>query len=155
MWTELLRALAYSFAGLVVGFFIGSAWCRTRVLHMVEKHDSIKGVSDSRYLGIILVALGLLTTGMSAAASWQAQEQARCFSAYNQEFVQAYTARSIAADKDRSSLNNLIFSIDSPNRQVRADALRTYIVETRKTDDERRRNPIPQPPDPNKYCERH
>lgn len=154
MIDELMRQLAASFAGLVIGWFCGSAYCQTRVLRMIEKHDRTPRWSDSRTLGIVLIVLAILTTLMSSITSYQAQEQARCFTRYNTEFVKAYTARANAADKDRASLNNLIISLTNTDPAIRARVFSKYVEDIKATDRQREASPIPNPPNPNKYCER-
>jgi hypothetical protein len=154
MLDELMRQLAASFAGLVIGWFCGSAYCKGKVLHLIEHREHVPRWSDSRGLGIVLIVLALITTLMSSVTSYRAQEQARCFTAYNKEFVNAYTARAIAADKDRASFNNLVISLGSSDQQVRARVFAKYIEDIKATDEERKKNPIPNPPDPSKYCDR-
>jgi hypothetical protein len=113
-----------------------------------------KNWEKDRLLGFALIVMAVITTALSAMASYQAQDQARCFTAYNEEFVRAYTARASAADKDRTSLNELILSLNNKDAAIRQQHFLEYIEKIKATDADRLANPIPSPPNPQKYCER-
>lgn len=154
MLDELMRQLASSFVGLVIGWFAGSAYCKRKVLSLVEHHQPVPRWSDSRFLGVILIVMALITTATASLASYRSQEQAKCFTDYNQEFVRAYTVRSQAADRDRAALNGLMIGLQSGDQKARAALFNEYVETVKRTDEERKRHPIPNPPDPTKYCDR-
>jgi hypothetical protein len=105
-------------------------------------------------IGALLILLSLYTVVSSTRLSSSDKDQAECFTTYNLQFIKAYQARAFAADQDRESFNRLMLTLDNPNPKVRRDAFETYLADVRKTDEQRKKTPLPVPPNPEKFCER-
>lgn len=148
---ELVRSLAISMAGLIVGWFLGTAYCQWKAASEDDRPHPSRWLGG-RFLGIAIIVLAVVTTAMASVTSYEQQRQSQCFRDYNRDFVTSYTARVEAANKDRNALNALIISLDNPDPVARQTIFRNYIANIRITDAERAKHPVPTPPDPKDYC---
>jgi hypothetical protein len=172
MLVETLHSLAYSTLGLIIGFMIGRL---TREVHEVKEvvcpdehtghvhpaHEKPTGKQGpvpttvlirSRTLGVMLIILSLVTVLLSTITAIDNRRKADCNRRYNIEFVRVFLERSKAADQDRDSLNKMLRGIDSPDRAVRERVFRDYLTEIAATEEQRKQNPLPAPPDPATFC---
>jgi hypothetical protein len=172
MFVETLHSLAYSTLGLIIGFVIGRL---TREVHEVRETvcpDEHTGhvhpqhekpgkqgampttvLIRSRSLGVMLIILSLVTVLLSTITAIDNRKKADCNRRYNVEFVRVFLERAKAGDKDRASLNRMLTGINTPDQAVRQQVFRDYLEEIAATEQERRENPLPTPPDPKTFCE--
>lgn len=158
---ELLLNIAYSLMGFGVGFFTGRL---SRDVHDIKeavvpntfaKSDEDDAVHPTA-LGIVVIVLSVLTVATSAYATFQTWEQADCTRDYNARFAVAFQARAKTNDADRTALNNMLVGI-ADQRLTRAERTRIYndyVAQVKRSNETRKKNPLPQPPDPADYCAR-
>lgn len=176
---ELMVQAAWGLCGFVAGYFVGRLGVEVheiketvcehpdceddhattaKVSHVGTLMRGVAAVPDrivhTKTGAGILIVLAVLSTILGFVNSNQRAEQAKCFTDYNIEFARVYSVRARAADKDRSSLNKLILTLQSTDRSVREKAFRQYVDEIQTTDAERQRSPLPVPPDPTTFCKR-
>lgn len=163
---EATSSLAYSLLGLVIGFALGRA---TREVHEIkeavapdphpahEKPPTRKqgrmSYVKSRTIGVMLIGLALVTVLMTSIVAIEDRRQNECFRNYNIAFAKAFQERALAADRDRISLNRMLIALNNPNAEVRRKVFENYLDEIALTDLERKKNPLPRPPDPARFCE--
>lgn len=162
--SELLNSLIYSAAGLTIGFIIGYATGRAARKDIENSEDDDMPNSFARQdekhqqrltsLGLVVIVLSVLTVTGTAFSIVQQKQQQQCFNDFNVKMARSYVARSQAGDEDRKALNNLIVSLNVDDPAKRRQVYLDYIQNLQETDKKRQANPVPAPPNPDKYCER-
>ena len=164
--SEALSGLAYSLLGFVIGYIIGKAGAEVHEIkevvapdhhpaheaHTVRKQGFMHAITKSRGVGVLLIVLALVTVLLSTLTAIDLRDQAECRDRYNMRFFQAYVTRSKAADADRASFNALIYALNSPDPDARRASYLRYVEEIKQTDTQRKKNPLPNPPDPTGFC---
>lgn len=162
---ELVRSLAYSVFGLIIGFIVGFITGRAACEDCnkfeegepVPKTFAQQDAQDRQRLtslGVVVIILSIITVAGTAFSIVQQRQQQQCFNDFNVRMARSYIARAQAGDEDRKALTNLIYSLNTEDEHARRTAFTTYVENLRKTDVKRAANPIPQPPNPDRYCER-
>jgi hypothetical protein len=166
--SEALSGLAYSLLGFVIGYIIGKAGAEVHDIKEVvapghhpaheakptpRKQGLMHAITKSRGVGVVLILLALVTVLLSTLTAIDLRDQAQCRDRYNTRFFQAYVTRSKAADADRNSFNQLLYALNDPDPAKRRVSYQKYVDETKQTDAQRKKNPLPNPPDPTGFCQ--
>lgn len=164
--SEALTGLAYSLLGFVIGYIVGKAGAEVHEIKEVVAPDhhpaheaplptkkrGIMNITKSRGLGVLLIILALVTVLLSTLTAIDLRNQADCRDSYNLRFYEAYVVRARAADSDRKSFNQMLYALNDPDLQKRRAAYVKYLDDIKKTDAQRKKNPLPFPPNPTGYC---
>lgn len=115
----------------------------------------------NRAFGIALVAASLVALVLSGYSSYQTRTYSQCQSMVTEALIQASMARSDAAEEDRRSdreesratalLIQTVFTATTVEERIAAYnayavSLATIDEKRKKTEDERSKHPLPQPP---------
>jgi hypothetical protein len=179
MLSDIVASLAWSALGFVAGYVVGAMRVEVHEIketvceHPDHEHKEAsqlgtrergdltmpkrllhKNFTVNVLVGGLIILLAVYTTITGAINSARDEEQARCFTNYNLQFIEAYQARARAADQDRNSFSKLILSLEDPDAADRRAAFSKYVEEVRDTDAQRRNTPLPEPPNPEQFCTR-
>lgn len=165
--TEALSGLAYSLLGFVIGYIIGKAGKEVHDIKEVvapdhhaaheakptpKKRGLMHSITKSRGVGVLLIVLALVTVLLSTLTAIDLRNQAECRDRYNVRMFQAFVARAKANDLDRASFNQMLYALNDPDATKRRAAYVRYLADIKKTDAQRAKSPLPNPPDPNGFC---
>jgi hypothetical protein len=102
---------------------------------------------NTRRFGIIVMIVSLLAVGGTVWSSIERAATERCQARVNDALITSQRARAEAAAQDRDALDRLVASVAEASQpaQVRA-ALDAYRADRTTSDENRRRNPLPEPP---------
>lgn len=167
---ELLRDIGYGLvwfiAGYVVATVVENRYDKAHHVHhpgrgtMPNRAASTRRTTmpnrivANRWGAAALIVLAVVSTTLSAINAVQRNDQTACFTRYNLAFIEAYRARAIAADQDRSALNRMILALNTPDAKARATAFQQYVQDIQDTEQYRKQHPLPEPPDPITFCTR-
>lgn len=156
-----LNALAWSFGGFAVGYFV----CATnRDLHSIkeaivpEQHEPqrqpVRPYIPNRLLGVILVVMAVVTTVAIALATQQRSEVSECQAEVNRDLITALSERSKIADEDRHALDALILAVvansdlsEKERQRQGREAINNYVKTIAESKAARARVDMPKPTD--------
>lgn len=165
----ILNSLGWSLLGFTVGWLTaslrrdvtaikervmpdqqGSAPSTRRNLPPVqEDHHLISSDKATRWLGIIVALLAIVTVTQGVMAQRRIGDVTECQAQFNDEFAKATAVRSQLANDDRLALQNMLLALYQQRGADEARRLKTFekwVKTVEASERERREHPLPELP---------
>lgn len=153
-----VNSLGWSLVGFAVGWLAGGARRDVRVIKeavVPDEDDDEKarprwmgGMDATRWLGIVVAILAVVTVTQSYLASRRLSEVTDCQADYNQRIVDVTRIRSQLADEDRTALNTMLLTIYTKrdDKPAQLAAYTAWVNTVRTNEVERKQHPLPEWP---------
>lgn len=141
-----LNSMIWSAGGFAFGWFFSSLYCRwlfkTKNPYL---HESIA----FRWLGIVIAFMAVATSLQVWQVNSRLTEESQCLAEYQDHVAEVTNLRAELADQDRRALNDMLIGLYE-NRDAtpeeRLALFENWVETTRRTEQERRENPLPSLP---------
>lgn len=151
----LANSAAWSLVGFAGGWLVASMGrdvkdIRQAVVREEEdapmNHPHISTSTTTRWLGIFVAALAIVTVAQSVWLTQRQSEVVTCQARFNDAFAQAVKYRATLQDADRDALNTLtvnLYKLRNASEQRRAEEFTRYLARVEDTNAERAKHALP------------